>query len=98
MLLYRQLTVLSTIIYSYLYFFEKHSPNHTLNVRIVKGCGIVTESEKEEYTAGIIRFKSSQQVAKEWLRVGLVSKSEYKRMNTILAKKYGISLDSFFCK
>ena len=49
-----------------------------------------------DYRHRIMLYKSSLQVAREWLKSGLITKTEFKKMSTILANKYGISLCSLF--
>lgn len=54
------------------------------------------ESIMKDYQKRIMMYKSSLQIAKEWLEMGFISKPEFKKLSTILAEKYGLSLDSLF--
>ena len=50
----------------------------------------------KDYIKRIIAYKSSLQIAKEWHKMGLISKPEIKKLSAKLAQKYEISLDSIF--
>ena len=49
-----------------------------------------------EYLSKIMQYKSSLQIAREWLEKGLISKSEYQIISHKLANKYDVHLDSIF--
>lgn len=49
-----------------------------------------------EYISDIIRCKAVLQIAKEWLELSLISKTEYKKLCRIIAEDNGIDLGSIF--
>lgn len=49
-----------------------------------------------EYLSNVIRYKSSLRIAQEWLKIGIISQSEYKKLETILSHRAGIFLDSIY--
>lgn len=49
-----------------------------------------------DYVSSIMRYKSSLQVIKDWLKTGIISKSEYAKLETKLCEISGLSLDSIY--
>ena len=49
-----------------------------------------------DYKTRIIQYKSSLEIAREWLYAGIICKSEFDILSALLAKKYSINLDSIF--
>ena len=48
------------------------------------------------YVKRIIAYKTSLHIVKDWRVMRLISKPEYRKLSTVLAKKYEISLCSIF--
>lgn len=53
---------------------------------------------KQRYTENVMKYKSSLQIAKDWLKMGLISETEYKKLSAILVKKYDVNLCSLFAE
>ena len=48
------------------------------------------------YVKRIIAYRTSLRIAKDWRGLRLISKPEYRKLSTVLAKKYEISLCIIF--
>ena len=48
------------------------------------------------YKKRIMLYKSSLEIAREWLNKGWISKAEFKKCSAILAKRYDLDLCSLF--
>lgn len=49
-----------------------------------------------EFFDRLIAYKAAMSLAAAMLRQGIISESEYAEIDTIMTKKYGLSLDSIF--
>ena len=49
-----------------------------------------------EYSVLIYKYKLAMSTAKTLLREGIITEKDYARIDTIMTKKYGLSLDSIF--
>lgn len=49
-----------------------------------------------EYLSNVIEYKAITHIAKEWLKAGLISKAEYKKLCRIIAKDCSLDLCSIF--
>jgi len=50
----------------------------------------------EEMFQRISAYRAAMSLARSMLHQGIISQEEYNRIDTIMAKKYGISLGSIF--
>ena len=50
----------------------------------------------EEFFRNLAAYKAAMSLAKGMLHQGIISESEYAEIDTIMTKKYGLSLDSIF--
>lgn len=51
-----------------------------------------------EYSARLIDYRSTMSLALEMLSAGIISEKDYDHIDRIMAKKYGLSLDSIWCR
>jgi hypothetical protein len=49
----------------------------------------------EKYQS-IMMYKTMTAILKNWIKSGMISKGEYRKMNTIIAEKYGLNSCSIF--
>ena len=49
-----------------------------------------------EFFDRLAAYKTAMSLAATMLRQGIISKGEYAEIDTIMTKKYGLSLDSIF--
>ena len=49
-----------------------------------------------EFFDRLAAYKAAMSLAASMLRQGIISESEYAEIDTIMTKKYGLSLDSIF--
>ena len=54
------------------------------------------ERKMDEYIERLIAYRTAMSVAKAMMKQGIISEKEYGTIDTIIAKKYGISLSSIF--
>jgi len=54
------------------------------------------ETMNEELRARIERYRVTMSVAKEMREKGIISEDEYVKIDTIMAKKYGLSSSTIF--
>ncbi len=50
----------------------------------------------ESYFQRLMAYKAAMNLAGDMLRQGIISEEEYRKIDTIIAEKYGISLCSIF--
>ena len=50
----------------------------------------------EEFFRNLASYKAAMNLAKGMLHQGIISESEYAEIDTIMTKKYDLSLDSIF--
>lgn len=50
----------------------------------------------EKFFRNLTAYKAAMNLAKDMLRQGIISESEYAEIDTIMTKKYGLPLDSIF--
>ena len=50
----------------------------------------------DEFFRNLAAYKAAMSLAKGMLHQGIISESEYAEIDTIVTKKYGLSLDSIF--
>ena len=50
----------------------------------------------EEFFRNLAAYKAAMSLAMGMLHQGIISESEYTEIDTIMTKKYGLSLDSIF--
>ena len=44
----------------------------------------------------VLRYETAMAVFKRWVRDGLISKEELEQIDTMIAKRYGLSLGSIY--
>lgn len=50
----------------------------------------------DEFFRNLAAYKAAMSLAKGMLHQGIITESEYAEIDTIMTKKYGLSLDSIF--
>ena len=50
----------------------------------------------EEFFRNLAAYKAAMNLARGMLRQGIITESEYAEIDTIMTKKYGLSLHSIF--
>ena len=50
----------------------------------------------EDLRSRIMRYRAAMSLAAEMLQNGLISEEEYAKIDTIMAKKYGVSSSTIF--
>jgi len=50
----------------------------------------------DEFFCNLAAYKAAMSLAKGMLHQGIITESEYAEIDTIMTKKYGLSLDSIF--
>lgn len=49
-----------------------------------------------EFFERLTAYKTAMSLARDMLRQGIISQGDYAEIDTIMTKKYGLSLDSIF--
>ena len=64
--------------------------------RVIKNRGEVQRQMDKQEFRSLLLYKSSMLQAKQLLRQGIITESEYWQFDDVLTKKYGLSLFSIF--
>ena len=52
----------------------------------------------DEYRNNLMCYQATMAVVQSMLNQGIIDKGEYRKIDTIMTKKYGVSLDTIFAQ